>query len=54
MAKVIMTVKINPRKIWELGKGHATHRGGSGTHDNRPNRQRTRGAANKRAIRDHD
>ena len=54
MAKVIMTVKINPRKIWELGKGHSPHRGGSGTHDSRPNRMRTRGAASKRAIRDYD
>lgn len=35
-------VKISPRKVWELGLGHNAHRPGSGAHDNRPKRQRTR------------
>ena len=35
-------VKISPRKVWELGLGHNAHRPGSGVHDSRPKRQRTR------------
>lgn len=54
MAKVIMTVKLNVKPSWKIGKGHTTHRGGSGVHDSRPNRQRTRGAASRKAIRDFD
>lgn len=37
-------VKISPRKVWELGLGHNAHRPGSGAHDSRPKRQRTRRA----------
>jgi len=32
--------------------GHQSHRGGSGTHDNRPRKQRTRTAQKSAAIRD--
>lgn len=35
-------VKVSPRKVWELGFGHNVHRSGSGIHDSRPKRQRTR------------
>ena len=54
MAKTVMTIKLKVRPIYKLGKGHTAHRGGAGIHDSRPNRQRTRGAANRRAIREHD
>lgn len=43
-------IKLNLRPVWELGKGHSPHRSGSGTHDSRPKRQRTRGSANRKAI----
>ena len=43
-------VKLNVKPIWQIGKGHSPHRSGSGTHDSRPKRQRTRGSANRKAI----
>jgi hypothetical protein len=47
-------VKINPRKIWQLPKGHSQHQSGSGEHDNRPKRLRTRQAKNTQAMRDYE
>lgn len=38
------TIQIKVKKQWEAAKGHAPHRSGAGTHDNRPKRQRTRDA----------
>lgn len=43
-------IKINTKKIWQIGKGHNNHLSGSGEHDNRPNRQRTRGDINRKII----
>lgn len=48
------TIRLNVKPIWEVGRGHADHISGSGTHDNRPKRQRTRGDANRKAMRDYD
>jgi hypothetical protein len=45
-------IKLNIRPIWELGTGHNDHRSGSGDHDNRPKRLRTRGANSRQAIKD--
>ena len=45
-------VKIEPKKIWEIGKGHAQHLSGSGEHDNRPKRRRTRAARNRAAMKE--
>lgn len=45
-------IKLNVRPIWEIGKGHNEHRSGSGSHDSRPKRQRTRQAQKKRALED--
>lgn len=45
-------ISLNIRPVWKLGKGHNNHRSGSGTHDSRPKRQRTRGSANRRAMED--
>ena len=44
-------VKIEPKKIWEVGKGHHQLSGG-GEHDNRPKRRRTRAARNRAAMKD--
>lgn len=46
-------IKLNARPVWELGKGHNEHRSGSGIHDNRPKRQRTRQAQKRRALDDY-
>ena len=46
-AKKIVIV-LEPKKV---ARGHAPHRSGSGVHDNRPKRLRTRAAANRQAIR---
>jgi hypothetical protein len=36
----------------KVSTGHKAHRGGVGIHDTRPRRQRTRGAAQRNAMRD--
>jgi len=44
-------IKINPRPIWRIGKGHGEHRSGSGVHaDRRTRRTRTRADATRRAM----
>jgi hypothetical protein len=35
-------IKIDVKPIWQIGKGHNEHLTGSGKHDNRPKRTRTR------------
>lgn len=45
-------VKIEPKQIWQIGKGHHNHLSGGGEHDNRPKRRRTRAARNRAALRD--
>jgi hypothetical protein len=47
------SISVESKPIWKIGKGHNGHVGGSGTHDNRPKRLRTRGNANRRAIGDY-
>lgn len=48
------TIHLNAKPVWEVSRGHSDHISGSGTHDNRPKRQRTRGDANRKAMRDYD
>lgn len=43
-------IKLEVRPIWAIGKGHNSHRSGSGQHDNRPNRQRTRGDQKRQSV----
>jgi hypothetical protein len=38
--------------IDKVATGHKQHQAGCGVHDNRPNRERTRGQANLKAIRE--
>ncbi len=48
-----ITIELKVKKPWQVGHGHTSHRGGSGTHkDRRTKRQRTRSAQNKAAIRE--
>ena len=47
-------IKIKTKKIWEISKGHTAHRSGSGIHDNRPKRQRTRQAQKSSWKRDFE
>ena len=47
-------VKVSTKKPWEVGRGHHAHRSGSGTHDSRPRRLRTRMDAKKKALQDFD
>ena len=46
-------VKVSTKKPWEVGRGHNSHRSGSGTHDNRPRRVRTRMDVRRQAIREY-
>jgi len=46
-------IKIDVRPIYKLGKGHSTHISGSGNHDNRPKRMRTRQSNNFNAINEY-
>lgn len=47
-----IVLQLNVRPIWALSTGHAEHKSGSGQHDNRPKRLRTRNANNRKAISD--
>lgn len=47
------SIKLSLRPVWEVSKGHNDHMSGSGQHDNRPKRLRTRGDANRKAIGDY-
>jgi hypothetical protein len=53
-AKKYEPVKLNVRPLWEVGRGHASHLSGGGSHDHRPKRLRTRGDSNRKAMRDFD
>jgi len=53
-SKKTIVLKLNLKPFWEISKGHHDHMSGSGTHDARPKRERTRGDANRKAIRDYD
>lgn len=53
-SKKTVVVKLNLKPFWEVSKGHHDHMSGSGTHDSRPKRERTRGASNRKAIGDYD
>lgn len=46
------TVKVDNKKVWELPEGHHDHRSGSGTHDSRPRRLKTRANVVKQAIKE--
>jgi hypothetical protein len=43
-------IKVKTKKPWEVSRGHNIHRSGSGNHDNRPRRVRTRMDIRRRAI----
>jgi hypothetical protein len=45
-------IKLKPLNPWDVGKGHQSHISGSGTHDARPKRQRTRKASNDASIKE--
>lgn len=48
-----ITIKLQGKKPWEVSRGHSEHRGGSGSHDSRPKRKRTRKAQLREALREH-
>ena len=43
-------IKVSTKKPWELSRGHNSHRSGSGHHDNRPRRVRTRMDIRRRSL----
>lgn len=53
-SKKTITISLNLKKVWELPRGHADHLTGTGVHDNRPKRMRTRGDESRKAIREYD
>tara|TARA_Y100000385_G_scaffold288623_1_gene355686 strand:- start:1887 stop:2063 length:177 start_codon:yes stop_codon:yes gene_type:complete len=46
------SIKVDNKKVWELPEGHHDHRSGSGTHDSRPRRLKTRANIVKQAIKE--
>ena len=48
------TIKLNIRKQWELPTGHSNHIPGSGSHDSRPRRLRTRKAIDRSWRKEYD
>lgn len=53
-SKKTITISLNLKRVWELPRGHCEHLTGTGVHDSRIKRERTRGAANRKAIREYD
>lgn len=53
-SKKTITISLNLKKVWEVPRGHCEHISGTGVHDNRARRERTRGAANRKAFRDYE
>jgi len=49
---VKFTIKLKTKPIWKVGRGHSDYRGGTGQHDNRPRKLRTKAAQKNQAIRD--
>ena len=45
-------IKLTVRPIWAIGKGHNAHNSGSGQHDSRSKRLRTRANQKRRSISD--
>lgn len=45
-------IKMPTKQLHQSPKGHKPHNTGTGHHDSRPNRKRTRSNANKAAIKD--
>lgn len=48
--KIVLQLNVKP--LWMIGTGHHGHISGSGEHDSRTKRLRTRGANNRKAISD--
>ena len=46
-------IKLEVRPIYKIGKGHNDHISGSGKHDNRPRKMRTRSSTNSFYINDY-
>lgn len=53
-SKKTIVLKLKLKPVWALGKGHSSHMSGSGQHDNRPKRMRTRNAEKRRFIGEYD
>jgi hypothetical protein len=49
----IEKIKLNIRPIYKLAKGHYNHISGSGQHDHRSKRQRTRNNINRKSIEEY-
>jgi hypothetical protein len=47
-------IKLNVRKPWEVSKGHSEHRSGSGCHESRPRRLRSRGDVSRACVREFE
>jgi hypothetical protein len=50
----IKGIKINPRKVWQLPTGHHNHQTGSGIHNTKPKRLRTRQAITASSIKEFE
>lgn len=50
MKKIKIRLEVKP--IWAIGKGHNPHNSGSGQHDSRPKRLRTRASQKRQSIGD--
>ena len=47
-------LKVSTKKPWEVSRGHNNHRSGSGSHDNRPRRVRTRMDVLRRTLAEYN
>jgi len=46
-------IRVSTKKPWEVSRGHNSHHSGSGYHDNRLRRVRTRLDERRKAIADY-
>lgn len=49
-----LKLDVETKPVWKASKGHSEHRSGSGSHNNKPKRLRTRNAQNREALREFD
>lgn len=49
-----VVIKLNVKQEWNCAKGHNPHKTGSGEHDSRPKRERTRMDVKRRILKEEN
>ncbi len=54
MKKSFSIIKVAVKQVWEGPKSHTPHKSGSGEHDSRPKRERTRMDVKRRILKEEN